>query len=451
MKFIPTNLSATEAAAKIKSGELSSVELVTACLARIDATDGELHAWAYVDREGALARAEELDRIRKSGHATGLLHGVPVGLKDIIDTVDMPTERGSNIFSGRFPEDNATIVNCLLEAGAVILGKTVTTELAFVHANETRNPHNLEYSPGGSSSGSAASVAAYQVPLAIGTQTNGSVIRPASFCGTYGFKPSRGVIPRTGLLQTSNTLDQVGVFARELEDVALLADVIGRFDPLDEMSFSRPKPKMAQGVRAEAPVTPDIAWFELPFSDRYSSDMNEAASEVIDALGEAGMKIDKVAAPPAFAGLLKVQRAIHEYEIFHHQKEIFEQHWDKISSTLQPIIQRAKTITLAEYEDAKSLMNAAVEYFQIFFQDYDAILTPSALGEAPKFGEGTGDPVCSTIWTLAGLPCVSLPMLVGQNGLPIGIQLVGPYERDDRLLRTASWVLNALDPKPKTN
>lgn len=444
MKIIPTNLSANDAAAKIKSGELSSVELVTACLDRVDATDHQLHAWAYIDREGALARAAEMDQIRKSGHATGALHGVPVGLKDIIDTAGVPTERGSSVFAGRKPGENATIVNCLLEAGAVILGKTVTTELAFVHANETRNPHNVEYSPGGSSSGSAASVAAFQVPLTIGTQTNGSVIRPASFCGTYGFKPSRGVIPRTGLLQTSKTLDQVGVFARELEDAALLAEVLGRFDPKDEMSFSRPKPNMLKGVREDVPVTPDIAWFELPFADRYSSDMDAAAKEVMVALAESGVKIDKVSAPPAFTNLLNVQRVIHEYEIVQHQGKVFDVHWDKISDTLKPVIERARTISIAEYEDALSLMHAASEYFLIFFRDYDAVITPSALGEAPKFGNGTGDPVCSTIWTLAGLPCVSLPLLTGENGLPMGIQLIGPYERDDRLLRTASWVLKTL-------
>lgn len=451
MKIIPTNLSAGNAAEKIKSGELSSVELVTACLDRIDATDNQLHAWAYIDREGALARAAEMDQIRKSGHATGALHGVPVGLKDIIDTAGVPTERGSSIFTGRIPDENATIVNCLLEAGAVILGKTVTTEFAFVHANETRNPHNVEHSPGGSSSGSAASVAAFQVPLAIGTQTNGSVIRPASFCGTYGFKPSRGVIPRTGLLQTSKTLDQVGVFARELGDVALLAEVLGRFDPKDEMSFFRPKPHMVKGVGEDVPVTPDIAWFDLAFSDRYSSDMSEASNEVMATLEDSGVRVDKVAAPTAFANLVNVQRIIHEYEIVQHQGEVFDTNWDQISATLKPVIERARIISVTEYEDAMSLMHAASEYFQVFFQDYDAVLTPSALGEAPKFGYGTGDPVCSTIWTLAGLPCVSLPLMAGQNGLPMGIQLVGPYERDDRLLRTASWMLKTLDMNSAPN
>ncbi len=446
MKLIPTNLTAIEAVAKINEGTLSSVQLVKACLERIDATDGELKAWAYVDREGALARASRMDDIRKSGRATGALHGIPVGLKDIIDVESMPCERGTPVFAGRMPDQNAAIVDRLTEAGAIILGKTVTTELAFMHANKTRNPHNTDHSPGGSSSGSAASVAAYQVPLSIGTQTNGSVIRPASFCGTFGLKPSRGMISRCGLLHTSDTLDQVGVFARDLKDAALLADVISGYDRNDNFSFDRPRPHLLAGAGQEAPVNPALAWFELPYADRYSSDVIDGMAEIFVTLEASGATIERFAAPPAFAGLIVAQRIIHEYEILHLQEAVFTDHWSQISESLKPVIERARLITLAEYEDAKSLMVSAIEFFRIFFQDYDAILTPAALGEAPKFGSGTGDPICSTIWTLAGLPCVTLPVLVGNTGLPIGLQLVGPMERDDRLLRTAAWTLKTLNP-----
>ena len=430
-------LTASEALVAIASGRLSSVELVKSCLARITETDSEVKAWAFLDPQAALAQAAECDRIRKAGLPTGPLHGIPVGLKDIIDTAKMPTQRGTAIFEGRVTEDVARLVELLRGAGAVIMGKTVTTELAFVHANETRNPHNTEHSPGGSSSGSAAAVAAYHVPLAIGTQTNGSVIRPASFCGTFGFKPTRGVISRYGILQTSVSLDQVGCFGRSLADVALLTDVIGGYDQRDAGSYARPRPKMLEGASADAPVTPSLAWFNLPFNDRLSDDAREGLEAVLDALGNCVERLD---AADTLADLVTVQARIHEYEIALHQAEVFDARWDQISETLKPVITRARQITKTEYEDALAVKASAELFFQNFFLDYDAIIAPSAAGEAPKFGQGTGDPIFCTLWTLAGLPCVSLPILVGENDLPIGVQLIGPAEKDDRLLRTARWV-----------
>ena len=439
---LPANaLSAVEAAREIGEGVLSSVDLVKACLARIDETDGQLKAWAHLDPEHALSQAAELDAIRSSGRAVGPLHGVPVGLKDIIDTRDFPTERGTPIFAGRRPDMDAALVERLREAGAVILGKTASTELAFMHAAETRNPHDPDRSPGGSSSGSAAAVAAYHVPLAIGTQTNGSVIRPASFCGTYGFKPTRGVISRRGVLQTSVSLDQVGVFGRTLEDVALLTDVIGGYDALDTWCFARPRPKMLEGSRAEAPVDPAFVWLDLPFNDRLSEDARAGFAEVTSALGA---RVERMPVSENLAGLVDVQQVIHEYEICHHLENTFAEHWDMISSSLQPVIERGRTIGDAQYEDAIQIMASATGYFEEFFNDYDAVIAPSAAGEAPIFGTGTGDPVFCTIWTLCGLPSLNLPLLVGENGLPVGVQLVGAAEEDDRLLRTANWLLKQL-------
>lgn len=443
MSDIPlTLLSANEAARKIREGWLTSVELVEACLERIEQTDGQLKAWAHIDRDYALAQAKELDGIRMRGRPLGSLHGVPVGLKDIIDTKSLPTQRGTPIFKGRQPEQNATIVNRLMEEGAVILGKTVTTELAFVHAADTTNPHNMAHTPGGSSSGSAAAVAGFQVPLAIGTQTNGSVIRPASFCGTFGLKPSRGMISRTGLLQTSNSLDQVGVFGRTLEDVALLSDAIGCYDPADEKSYSRHRPHMLEGAKSKAEIEPEFAWFELPFANRLSSDSKDGFEEIITALGD---RVTKIVAPDNFAGLVDTQRIIHEYEICLHLEDVFENNWDQISDTLKPIIERGRTIRREEYEYALDVMGQTESFLNEFFIDYDAILTPSSTGEAPLANAGTGDPVFCTLWTLAGLPCLNLPMLVGSNGLPIGLQMVGGYEKDDRLLRTANWLLTELE------
>ena len=430
-------LTASEALATIASGRLSSVELVKSCLARIAETDGTIKAWAFLDGDAALAQAAECDRIRSAGLATGPLHGIPVGLKDIIDTAKMPTQRGTPIFEGRQTDHVARLVELLREAGAVIMGKTVTTELAFVHANETRNPHNPNHSPGGSSSGSAAAVAAQHVPLAIGTQTNGSVIRPASFCGTFGFKPTRGVISRDGILQTSVSLDQVGCFGRSLADVALLTDAIGGYDQRDAVSFARPRPNMSAGVAADAPVTPALAWFDLPFNDRLSEDARGGIDSVLEILGPS---VEKMAAADTLSDLVGVQACIHEYEIARHQADVFDGNWDQISDTLKPVITRARTITKTQYDDAIAVKASAEAFFKAFFIDYDAIIAPSAAGEAPHFGKGTGDPIFCTLWTLAGLPCVSLPLLVGETGLPIGLQLIGPAEKDDRLLRTAGWL-----------
>ncbi|MDB9834196.1 amidase [Planktomarina temperata] len=437
MKIAPYTLTATEAVQAIASGRLSSVDLVKSCLEQIADTDASIKAWAHLDPESALAQAAECDRIRKAGLGTGPLHGLPVGLKDVIDTRDMPTQRGTDIFKDRQPDKDARLVERLRESGAVIMGKTVTTELAFVHANDTRNPHNPEHSPGGSSSGSAAAVAACHVPLAVGTQTNGSVIRPASFCGTFGFKPTRGVISRAGVLKTSDSLDQVGCFGRSLEDVALLTDALAGYDQADSCSFARPRPQMRASAQAEAPVAPDLVWFNLPFYDRLSPDAHEGMEAVLDVLGP---RITRMAAADTLANLVAVQARIHEYEICQHQAAVFDANFEDLSRELQLIVARGRKISEAEYTDALAVKASAQTFFDELFVEFDAIIAPCATGEAPKFGSGTGDPIFCTLWTLAGLPCVSLPLLVGDNNLPIGVQLIGPIEKDDRLLRTARWL-----------
>jgi Asp-tRNA(Asn)/Glu-tRNA(Gln) amidotransferase A subunit family amidase len=437
VKIAPYTLTATEAVQAIASGRLSSVDLVKSCLEQIADTDASIKAWAHLDPESALAQAGECDRIRKAGLGTGPLHGLPVGLKDVIDTRDMPTQRGTDIFKDRQPDKDARLVERLRESGAVIMGKTVTTELAFVHANDTRNPHNPEHSPGGSSSGSAAAVAACHVPLAVGTQTNGSVIRPASFCGTFGFKPTRGVISRAGVLKTSDSLDQVGCFGRSLEDVALLTDALAGYDQADSCSFARPRPQMRAGAQAEAPVAPDLVWFNLPFYDRLSPDAHEGMEAVLDVLGP---RITRMAAADTLANLVAVQARIHEYEICQHQAAVFDANFEDLSRELQLIVARGRKISEAEYTDALAVKASAQTFFDELFVEFDAIIAPCATGEAPKFGSGTGDPIFCTLWTLAGLPCVSLPLLVGDNNLPIGVQLIGPIEKDDRLLRTARWL-----------
>ncbi len=432
-------LTAAQAAAAIRGGRLSSEDYVRACLDQIG--EDPLRAWAFLDPDIALVQAREMDRIRKAGKATGALHGVPVGLKDIVDTRFMPTERGSPIFKGRTPDADATIVNRLREAGAVIMGKTKTTELAFVHPTDTTNPHDPARTPGGSSSGSAAAVATHHVPLAIGSQTGGSVIRPASFCGTYGFKPTRGVIARTGVLQTSETLDHLGVFARSLSDVALLGNVLGSFDPRDPASFARPRPDLVAGAGAEAPVEPDIAWFDFQFNDLLDADAREGLDVVIEALGP---RVERLPVSDTLSGLIDVHITIHEYEFCQHLADVIETRFDDLSETLQPVITRGLAITRAEYEDAMAVKSSADAFFAKHYLDFDAVLSPSATGEAPLLGDGTGDPVFCRIASLCGLPAVTLPLLVGEHDLPIGVQLFGAVEEDDRLLRTANWLQTTL-------
>jgi Asp-tRNA(Asn)/Glu-tRNA(Gln) amidotransferase A subunit family amidase len=437
-----SELTAIEAARQIRAGIISSQDLVSACIARIGETDGDIRAWQHFDSDKALAEATARDELRRHGGFLGALHGIPVGVKDIIDTNDMPTELGSPIHRGRAPQANAAVVDKLLEAGAVIMGKTVTTEFAFLQPADTVNPHNPAHSPGGSSSGSAAAVAAGQVPLAIGSQTNGSTIRPASFCGVFGFKPTRGMISRRGVLETSPTLDQVGVFARSLEDAALLSDALSGYDPADCMSFLRARPSALTGARDEPLMEPILVWFELPFAERLSPASREGLDEVLECLGA---RVEKLPSPSSFAGVVHHQQVIHEVEMARALQAEVDDHWDLISESLQPALQRGLARSDDEYAEALATMQSMAAFYTEVFNEYDAIVAPSAPGEAPLRETGTGDPIFSTLWTFSGLPALTLPVLVGETGLPVGVQLVGALEGDDKLFRTAAWFLRHLD------
>ncbi|MEM5583126.1 amidase [Roseibium sp. AS2] len=442
MKHELSLLSAAQAAEAIRSGRISSEALVKTCLDRIRHSEPDIGAWAHLVPEEALEQARAADLIRKSGRATGALHGVPVGLKDIVDTKDMPTEQGSQINAGRRPDADARLVERLREAGAVIMGKTVTTEFAYLRPSSTRNPANTLHTPGGSSSGSAAAVAARHIPLAVGSQTGGSVIRPASFCGVFGFKPTRGTISRSGLLRTSATLDQVGVFANSLSDAALLVDVIGGYDQSDPASFARPRAGLLKGAQADVPVEPTIAWFDMPYHDRLAPDAQAGLETVISTLGA---RVERFSARPELADLVNVHKTIYDYEITEIFAETVAANTGAVSQELQDAIGRGQSISLDQYQDALAVKASAEQFFARFFNDFDAILSPAASGEAPLICEGhTGDAVYCTAWTLAGLPSLSLPLLVGENDLPVGVQLIGAAEEDDRLLRTAAWIQRSL-------
>ena len=431
---------ATDMVLAIRDGHTTSRKIVESSLRRIEA-DCALAAWTHVDAEGALARADECDRLRQSGRPLGRLHGVPVGLKDIIDVAGMPCECGAAAMKGRVPETDARLVESLRAEGAVIIGKTVTTELAFMQPAATRNPVNPAHTPGGSSSGSAAAVAAGHVPLAVGSQTNGSMIRPASFCGTFGFKPTAGIIPRTGVLATSGTLDQMGVFANSLEDLGLLADVLGSYDQRDPASFARPRPAMRAGAGAEVPVEPNFLWFDMPYFDRLTPAARGGMEELLGALGE---RVERIDAAESFAGFIAAHNIIQFHEYADLLGWILDEKPDGLSRHSQDAIARGRSFGEAAYEEAQEMRRQAMAFFATLFTEFDAVISPAAPGEAPLFEAGTGDAICQTIFTLAGVPAVTLPLLVGDKGLPIGVQLAGGAEEDDRLLRTATWMLAAL-------
>lgn len=434
--------SALDAARLIREGTISSEQLVEACLARIKAIDTQVQAWAFLDADYALQQARAADQLRLTGQPTGPLHGVPVGIKDIFDTRDMPTECGSVLYAGRTPSRDATTVSLLRAAGAVVMGKTVTTEFAFFSPGKTRNPHNSEHTPGGSSSGSAAAVAAGMVPLALGTQTAGSVIRPAAFCGVIGFKPTHGLVSRHGVLQLSRTLDHIGLFARTVEDVALLAEQLASCDENDPDTRPRARIPFVDIAREEPPLAPMFAFIKTPHWERVDAESKEGFAELIE---ELGAQVEEVELFPSSADGWDWHRTILGAEIAVNLRREWEKGRDKLSEPLRTQIERGQEVRAADYLLARARAEAAQESFvELFEQRYDAIITPCAPGAAPKGLASTGDPTFCSLWTLLGMPAITLPLMQSASGLPIGAQLIAPRGGDARLLRTAQWLMTQL-------
>jgi len=430
---------AAQAARMIREGVVTSVEFVQACLARVREVDAQVQAWMFLDPEYALGQARAADEYRMSGQPIGALHGVPVGLKDIIDTADMPTENGSVLHAGRTPSRDASVVSLLRAAGAVIMGKTVTTEFATRTPGKTRNPHDPAHTPGGSSSGSAAAVAAGMVPLALGSQTTGSTIRPASYCGVYGFKPTHGLVPRHGMFQLSRTLDHVGLFARSVEDIALLLEVLAAHDERDPDSRPRARVPYREVAAAEPPLTPMFAFVKTSLWDRVDADAREAFGELVEQLGDRVEEIELVT--PA-EEVLEWQRAIGGAEIAINLRREWDKGRDKLSPALRSRIEAGRDLRAVDYLRALGRipeLNASL--VELFEQRFDAILTLPAFGTAPKGLESTGDPAFCALWTLCGMPALNVPLMQGANGLPLGVQLVGARHRDAQLLRTARWLV----------
>ena len=432
-------LPATEAAAAIAQGAMSATEYTAACLERIAEVDSEVRAFAHLDSEHALKQARALDERKANGERLGPLHGIPVGIKDIFDTADYPTECGSPILAGRRPQADATVVRRLREAGAVIIGKTVTTEFAYFHPGKTRNPRDLERTPGGSSSGSAAAVAAGMVPLAIGSQTNGSMIRPAAFCGVFGIKPSHGLISRAGALTLSRTLDHVGAFARSVDDIALVLDVLAGEDPADPDSRPYASPNFRVGAAEEPPIPPTYTLVRTPMWEKADDDARAALEDLAKELGAREVDL-----PDFYRDAWSGLRAIMAADMAHHLGHYLDE-GGEVSRQFRELMDEGRRVTATEYLAAvRDARRYAEGMTGIFEQLSDAIITLSAKGVAPRSLEATGDPVFCSLWTLVGFPSLNLPLLADADGLPIGVQLVGARGRDERLLRTARAMLGSL-------
>ncbi len=430
-------LSGCDAARAIRDGSISSEQLVEACLARIRATEPTVQAWHYLDEKHALTQARARDLDRMQGRVLGPLHGVPVGVKDIIDTTDMPTEDGTVLHAGRMPDNDATVVAMLRAAGAVIMGKTVTTECATYTPGKTRNPHNPEHTPGGSSSGSAAAVAAGMVPFALGSQTNGSVIRPAAFCGVYGFKPTHGLIPRQGILKLSRTLDHVGMFGRTLDDIALLAEQLTGYDERDPDTQPHARIPFLRVAAEEPPFAPRFAFIKTPLWERAEDETREAFAEIASVLGG---QCEEYALPESVHEAWEWHRTIMEAEMAANLDLEWEKGRERLSDPLRAQLARGRESRALDYQKALARIPVLNQGFDDLFTNFDAVLTPAAAGTAPGFAT-TGDPAFCTLWTLCGMPALSLPLMKGANGLPLGVQIVGRRGDDARLLRTARWLL----------
>lgn len=412
---------------QLQAGELSATDLVDACLDRIDAVDERLKAWAYVAREEARAEAEKLDEDFARRGRRGPLHGVPFGVKDIFDTAQVPTEWGSPLHRGRVPAEDATLVRQLRDAGAIMLGKTHTTAYAYFDPAPTRNPHNPAHTPGGSSSGSAAAVAAGMVPFALGSQTMGSVLRPASFCGVVGFKPSFDRLPLGGVMSFAKSLDHAGLFTRTVTGMRHLWNTMGG--------------KASAGSPAESLRLINVPW---PIEKGLEPEMEDGFRDLFEHLRKAGIEIEQQPLPESFEGLLRAARAINNYEGARENRKRYEEHGAAIGAKLAALVEDGLAIPEETYRQARETVATAGGVFESSVKGGALWLVPSAPGQAPEGLETTGDPRCNAPFTAMGVPAISLPFMLTGNGLPLGCQIVGPKGGDDSVLAAAQHLETVL-------
>ena len=422
---------------QVKDAKLTSVEICQSYIERINKFEKDIKAWAHFDKKLLLEKAEEADNYRKSGKPTGSLHGIPVALKDIIGTYDMPTECGTVLRKGKTQSQNAEIVDLLKSAGAIIMGKTATSELAFLGPPATRNPHDYTRTPGGSSSGSAAVIAAHMAPLSIGSQTGGSVIRPASYCGVVGYKPSYGLISRNGVLRTSYSLDHIGVFGKTVEDVALLAKVLIKKDSHDSASVHYSAEDMLEICKKEPLFEPKFIFYKTDSWKKIDKKSRESFEFFIKKFKK---NIKVFDTPSYFKDIHKYHQIIHETDLSNNFQDYYKKSKNKLSKEMQAAISRGMKYSAKEYAEAIDFMKRSYESYNEVFEDYHGVLSPCSTGVADKGLKSTGSADFNKVWSYLHTPAISLPLLQGENNLPLGVQLIGEKYDDLRFLGVARWL-----------
>lgn len=422
-------LSAAEIASQVASGSITCEQVARACIARVRQREPVVQAWSYFDPALILRQAKELD----AGSVRGPLHGVPVGVKDVIDTVDMPTEMGSPIYRGHRPAADASCVALLRAAGALIFGKTVTCEFAGATPASTTNPHDPARTPGGSSSGSAAAVADFMVPLAFGTQTGGSVIRPSSFCGIVGYKPTFGLINPTGVKPAAESLDTVGLMARTVEDVALAYRVLTNSVAVEWL---------ARDARIRVGLCRTYAW------DMAEDSTKQAIEDAAQRLLALGFSVREAKLPALFNDLPQTREIVNDYERARAMAHEWDSHRSDISEGLAKTIRNGLSMTLDRYVDGQRHVEQCRRKMDTMFDDFDVLLAPAVAGEAPRGLYFTGDHRFQSVWTQLRVPAITLPTNCGPSGLPVGIQLVAAPYRDNHLLAIAQLVLRRIGRGP---
>ncbi|MFC1957522.1 amidase [Chloroflexota bacterium] len=439
----PCDLTIKQAVSAITAGKLTVLRLVESCLERIGDLEENIQAWALTDREGALKEAQLLDQELELGKRRGPLHGIPFGIKDIFYTAGLRTEAGFSAWSGFVPSYDATSVARLKEAGAIILGKTHTTQFAYMDPAPTRNPWNTDHTPGGSSSGSGASVAIGMCLAALGSQTLGSVLRPAAFNGVVGFKPHYGRISTYGVVPLAWTLDHVGILARTVEDVALIFQTLAGYDPMDCHSLDEAVPDYLNNLENQR--APRLGLVRQYFYDNADEEMRTHIDDIVERLRKSGAEVQGIEFPCDFSDILDNGRTIMAVEAATYHRAMFIKHKDQYRTEVSKLIEKGLSISAIEY--ARALETRLQQYANVnpLLHQVDALLIPGAVGAAPHGLASTGNPVMQGPWTIMGVPTISLPTGLNMDGLPLAVQLVGHPKTEDRLLTTARWCERVLN------
>ena len=431
------SLSTNELVSKMKEGQISSIEVCKAYIERINKFEKDVKAWSFLDKKILLEKAEEADDYRKSGKPLGALHGLPVAVKDIFGTYDMPTECGTVFRRKKSAAQDSEVVNLLKNAGAIVMGKTVTAELAYIHPGKTTNPHDYSRTPGGSSSGSAAVIAAQMAPLSVGSQTGGSIIRPASYCGVVGYKPSYGLISRNGALKTSEKLDTIGVFGKSVEAVALLAKVLIKKDLYDPATIHFAAEEILEASQKDPHFEPKFIFYK---TNKWKNIDKESKNAFEFFIKKFKKNIEVFDVPEYFKDIPKHHQIIHETDLANNFQAYYKKDKKKLSKEMRDAIERGLKHSAYDYANAIDFMEQSYQSYKEVFEDYHGVITPSASGVADKSLKSTGSADFQKIWTYMGLPTISLPLLTGESDLPLGVQLIGNKLDDIRFLSTANWL-----------